>query len=269
MTVSQTGSLALLCSLSFALLGCASADSDAEAGPDAALPFDVSGDGGGLPTLPTDPSDPTDPVDPADPGGFADAGTPTPPGPGMAIVLSQTTSTEIGEPNYIACLRANPQVHAQSSYYRVFNLAQYGVGSSVTINSVRLGVRAAIAGGQSQTVQVRLHTLAGALDEANLTLLASATATVTNQEYSLLDVPMPAPVQVPGTANLVIEVYVPDGTGQGNVFVPGGNGAGETAPTYYRSPTCRYNQIVSIPAIAAAGDPPRHLVIEAHGTAAP
>lgn len=181
------------------------------------------------------------------------------PPPQQTITLSQTGSQVVEPASSIACA-ANDGVNItatrDNSYYRVFRLADFGVNRPFTPTMVSFGVEEATAPTGSQTVQVRLYTLNGALNTANLTNIAGNNAVVANGNLTLVNVPIsPAPVVQPG-ATLVAEVFSPDGDPQelgfGNVFFIGTNRQTETAPGYIRSQIC---DILQPTPYAGLGDP--------------
>ncbi len=77
-----------------------------------------------------------------------------------------------------------------------------------------------------------------------------------------------APVVVPAGATMVVEIVAPsrltaDG-GDGGRLLIGANAAGQTAPGYFRAPTCGFAEYVTI---ASAGFPNSHVLIRVDGGA--
>ncbi|HLU66042.1 MAG TPA: hypothetical protein VKZ63_07190 [Kofleriaceae bacterium] len=217
-------------------------------------PADGDDDGGGGDTGGPDAGDVT-PL--PDAGAPPDAMT-----GGRAVTLTHSASMTITDLNSIACANELTGFTAESSYYRVFNLAAAGITAPLTVAQVSIGIENAISGGGTQPASVRLHALSGAVSTANLTPIGSADITVADSQ-SLMVVDVPVTGTAPADAQLVVELYLPDGLEVGNTFYPGSNAMGQTGPSYLRSPTCGANDISDI---AALGFPDMHLVMAVEGT---
>jgi hypothetical protein len=159
----------------------------------------------------------------------------------VTVTLSQTASMTITPLNSVACVRTADAVTRENSFYRAFRLADFGVTRPFTPTMVSFGVEQADAAGvaTTQPVQVRLHTLSGAMIRANLTAVAGNNVTVPDSATgTIVNVPIsPAPV-IPPTATVVAEIFVPDSDLVGHKFFPGSNTGTETQPGYVRGPTC-------------------------------
>lgn len=154
----------------------------------------------------------------------------------QTITLTQTASMTIVPDNSVACIRTADLVTRENSYYRAFRLSDHGVTRPFTPTMVSFGVELADAAGAATTqpVQIRLHTLSGAMLTANLTNVAGNNVNVPDSATGTIT---PAP-QVPPTAVLVAEIFVPDSVAVGHKFFPGTNTGTETQPGYVRAPTC-------------------------------
>ncbi len=197
------------------------------------------------------------------PGGTIDAaGGPIDAPAQQTITLQQMTSTAIvaGSPS---CNVTATGVTRENSYYRVFRLSDFGVIRPFTAQRVDFGVEEANSGvGTTQAVQVRLHTLNGALLTANLTPIAGQTVTVNDGTSVVLPVALsPAPVIQP-SATLVVEVNVPDGMAAGNVFFIGSNATAETGPSYIKATACTVNEPATM---ASINFPNAHVVLTVTG----
>jgi len=166
------------------------------------------------------------------------------------ITLNQTGSQTVEAGSSIACAENDGlggiAATRENSYYRVFRLADFGIDRPFTPTRVTFGVEQATSLAGSQSAQVRLYTLTGALNTANLTNIAGNVVNIPDVDLGTVNVPIaPAPVVQP-TATLVVEVFSPDGDpseiGFGNVFFIGTNRQTETAPGYLMSATCGVTQ---------------------------
>ena len=104
----------------------------------------------------------------------------------------------------------------------------------------------------------------GPLVFANLTLIGSASVTVTDQSLSLINVPISG--TAPADSLLVVEIFAPDGSAGNNQFFVGSNDLEETAPTYVASVTC--GTLEPTPT-ADIGFPNMHMVMVVYGDAGP
>lgn len=175
--------------------------------------------------------------------------------PAQVITLTQSLSTVVHSGATLAC--SELAAHYENSYYRVFTPT-----TALRVNAVQLGVE--IAQGGDQPLGVRLHTLSGPLTQANLSPLAAVTATVSNQEQTLLTVPISA--WVAAQQPLVAELWVPSGIASNRLLFVGSNTLGQTAPTYLRAPDCGQPEPVDV---AVLGAPSAHLVLNVLAEAAP
>ncbi len=155
------------------------------------------------------------------------------------ITLNQTDSQVVTPQASVACNQMGPpQVSRENSYYRVFELHGWTLDRPFTPLRVDFGVEQATAMVGSQMIEVKLHTLVGPLQLANLTTISTISATLANSGITMVMVPIdPAPVVAPGST-LVVEVHQPDGTAGTSTFFIGANKQGESAPGYLRAPDC-------------------------------
>jgi len=199
---------------------------------------------------------------PGDAGGAPDA-MPT------AVTLTQSSSQDITPQNSVACIESdadgNPIEHRENSFYRVFDLEALGVSGRLETSSVAVGVQSAASPNPDQPMSVVLHTLAGndlALDR--LTQIGRADIRIANQGAGIVDVPLAASVEA--DSKLVVELYLPDAAGGGNLLFPGSNAAAQTGPTYLRAPAAGCD-LVEPTDVADIGFPDMHLVLSVSGTA--
>ncbi len=175
---------------------------------------------------------------------------------GNAVTLSQSSSMTVMPATSVACSTG------ENSYYRVFPLADHGVTSALAVDRVDFGVQDAVGViGSSQQVQVKLHTLSGALAVANLTPIRTTAVTVANAASgTVVQVPISPPATIAAGSTMVVEVLA---AGGGNQFILGANTSPETQPGYLRGPSCGSAAPVTFASISF---PSTHIVVTASGT---
>jgi hypothetical protein len=183
-----------------------------------------------------------------------DAMIPVPDAKPGSVTMTQTNATNIVTGNSVSCNDGSPFYDtAENSYYRAFKLSDYGVVGTFHLQHVDFGVEAAAAGGASQSVTAKVYTYTGAtggttLDTASMTLVGQKTVTVPDTTAGE-NVSAAITADIPASATIVVEIYVPDGTSAGNEFFIGSNKAGETQPGYIRAPTCSTPNPTSIASV--------------------
>lgn len=184
--------------------------------------------------------------------------------------LSQTTSDTVTPGNTIACGNAAGGWTSLNNYYRVFDLASFGITTPFTVSKVTFKFEQCdkISGsGTCTNVAVRVGTygaVPGAtLDPASISILASnATVPVPEGTGGTVDAPVTATIQ-PGQ-RLLVEIDAPDGQNVYKLYM-GSNTAGETAPGYIMAPAtgCEVASPTNISQVAGG---PIHLVMTVTGT---
>lgn len=148
-------------------------------------------------------------------------------------VLTQSTSQAITALNSVSCNSGG--LHSDNSYFRSFSLGAFPSGFDVC--ALQFGVEEATGTGGSQPVTVNIYANTGAaFPGGTRTLVGTANATVTDQTLTILEVPVTA--AVPAGAELVAEVFTPDGQTAGHSFFIGSNASGETGPSYIVAADC-------------------------------
>lgn len=179
-------------------------------------------------------------------------------------VLSQSTSQSITALNSVSCNAGAPgYFHNNISYYRAFSLGAFPQGFSAC--AVRIGIESANAAGTgtTQPLTVRLYANSGAAFPGGTRLqVATTSISVSDQARSLIDIPLLGSI-APG-AELVAEVFTPNGQGVGNSFFIGSNAAGQSATGYVYAPACGLSGPTPL---AAIGHPNAHLVLSVVGSA--
>lgn len=193
----------------------------------------------------------------ADAGRLPDAGPRIDGGPdidsggggGGPVTLTQSTSMTVTAENNTVWCANGLNFTTEASYFRVFDLAAEGIAGAFTINKVSVGIDGAVGADGTQGASVKLHTLTGDLATGTLSPLTSVDITVTDdQAVSVIDVPVTA--TAPAGSKLVVEFFIPDGTGPENTLYVGTNNAGQSGPTYVRD-ECGADQPTDISTIDA------------------
>lgn len=143
-------------------------------------------------------------------------------------------------------------------------MAAFADGGQYCINSVSFGVEFANA---TQPVTVRLYTTSNfpAGFPGSLTQIGTTTLNVGSAQNGTV-VTTPLVVTVPaGTAQLVMELFTPNGQPGGYRFFVGSNAASETGPSYWSAPDCG---ITGPTTTAAIGFPNMHIVFNVNGSCA-
>src|SRR5262249_19077469 len=143
----------------------------------------------------------------------------------------------------------------QNSYYRVFTPSDAGLTTTLHITQIAFGIESAIAGtGTMQPASVNLGTYTGTLAGTTLDLskvqsITSADIQISNGEGITMKVPIMA--DLAPTANLIVELAIPDGRTAGNSFFIGTNTAGERKPGYTSAMDCNLSIPTTMQSIAA------------------
>ena len=173
----------------------------------------------------------------------------------VSVTVSHSNSQDIGNGS-VACGAGNG-AHTTSSYWRVFNLSgDFGITDDFNILQVQFGLQSISA---NFTATVRLHSLSGALNTSNLTLLASQTVLITPSNNGTV-VSVPISVAIPAGTIVVMEVFTPAQSGR--LFMMGSNPNGETSSSYISAVDCSINQPSSL---ASIGFPNIHYVMNIIG----
>jgi len=136
---------------------------------------------------------------------------------------------------------AAPQTTAENSFYRSFTLTDFGVTDGVAIETVEFGIENLALPTVIETdITVNLYQAPGGSAPAvGQELIGSAVFTSTDRALEVVTIDVSGNVDA-GNA-LIVEITAPDFTIDGltgDVFFPGSNGFGQTAPSYLRAPTC-------------------------------
>jgi hypothetical protein len=164
--------------------------------------------------------------------------------------LFQTSSQTLQGGTSVACPNGTLGGTSANNYYRVFDLASFGITSSFIVSKVTFQVEdSQSVGNNGSSVAVRVGTYAGTpadqLDNAMMTILASnptvAVPQVVESGTTTPGATVNAPISatIPANSKLLVEIDSPDGGGNYELYI-GANNQSETAPAYVLAPSCNY-----------------------------
>jgi hypothetical protein len=168
----------------------------------------------------------------------------------------------------IACSSTGaPQTSSDNQFWRSFTLSDFGISESVTIQEIELGIETLTLPTLIEAdITINLYQApAGSAPAFGLELIGSTVATLTDRALEVVTIDVTGVVDA-GNA-LIVEINQPNfqtlsGGLTGDVFFPGANSFGETAPSYISSTGC------STPTptpYATIGFPEVQLIIIANG----
>jgi len=175
--------------------------------------------------------------------------------PPQQVTMTQTVSNAIARNNSFACIVNSSGIAFQNSYYRVFSPVDYSLTSTLHITQVIFGIESAIAGtGGMQPATVKLGTYTGTtgattLDLTKIQPITSANLQIADGEGTTMTVPITA--DLAPTANLIVELAIPDGQTAGNSFFIGTNTGGERRPGYTRAVDCGLTNPTTMKSVAS------------------
>ena len=156
------------------------------------------------------------------------------------VSLTQSTSQDLVFGTSMACFDWMSGNTLANSYYRVYDLPTYGITDSLKVSGIDIGIEEATTSVGQQRSAVKLYTLNGDFVVDNLTLIASANDTITDQVLTKVTLPITA--IVPAGSKLVVEVYSPNLLSDNSLFYLGANSEPETGQSYIRSLPCGINE---------------------------
>ncbi len=182
-----------------------------------------------------------------------------------AVVLTQSTSQTVLALNSASC-NVNGS-HADSSYFRAYDMSAYPGGFDVC--EVQIGIEEATAGqpalggGPTQPITVNVWANSGAVfPPGTLALVGTAAVNLQDQALTVLTVPLAASLP-PGTSEMILEVFTPNGQQIGDRFFIGSNNLGQTGPSYIAAADCG---ILTPTPTSDIGFPGMQIVLNAVGT---
>lgn len=180
-------------------------------------------------------------------------------------ILTQSTSQTITAGNSVSCNAGSPTfAHTDNSYFRAFSMGAFPDGFDVC--ALQFGIETANAGDPATTQPVTVNIYAntgGTFPAGTRVLVGTAAVSVADQTLTVQEAPVTA--AVPAGAELVAEVFTPNGQTAGHSFFMGSNAGGQSAPGFLAAAPCG----ISAPTnVAAIGFPNMHIVMNVRGTPA-
>lgn len=172
----------------------------------------------------------------------------------QTVTLSQTNDTTVAVTEF-GCQQQGTFVTRANRYFRVFRLADHGVTGAFNVQRVTFYIDWTLSGtGATQPATINVGTYSGtvggtALDLAQITPLTSKDIQVPNGDATQGQ-PPPVVTDITATApagsNVIVELAVPDGLADGNIFLVGYSAGGQTAPGYIAATECGNSQPLAI-----------------------
>lgn len=173
--------------------------------------------------------------------------------------ITHSLSQTIQALNSVSCNAGG--LHTDNSYMRVFDLPSFGINGDFEVSQVQIGIEQAVGAGGAQPASVNLYTLSGPLVFANLTPIGSANINVSDQNLTILNVPVSG--TAPAGSTLVVEFFTPNGQAAGHSLFVGSNNLGQTDPTYLAAADCAVPEPTDT---GSLGFPGMHLVMNVTGS---
>src|SRR5690606_28818516 len=166
------------------------------------------------------------------------------------VTLTQSVDPVNVTDGGVACWSNTTGEYRENSFFRSYNLAEYGVVGDFNITNVQYGQRSADDG---KVITLNIYTASSLnLATATLTLVESTThISSAADDISLVSVPMTA--TVPANSIIAFEVMAGDsGAATGQTYFPGINDAGQNAPSYLEATACGITAPADTAGVSAA-----------------
>lgn len=177
------------------------------------------------------------------------------------VTLTQSVDPVTVDDGGVACWDQGSGEYRENSFFRAYNLADFGVVGDFEISSVEYGQGSASDG---KIITLNIYTATSDdLSTATLTLIQSASHTSSaTGDLALISVPLVA--TIPAGSTIAFEVMAGDsGTNTGETYFPGLNSGGENDDSYIKSASCN----IDPPATATSiGFPDNQYVMNVVGT---
>jgi hypothetical protein len=177
-------------------------------------------------------------------------------------VITESSTQVIVDGNSVSCNSGG--ITTQNSYWRAFNMGTFTGNQDYNVTAVQFAIEQAAGGTGTQSATVNLYANHGSAfpnGDWQSNMIASVPINIPDQNDTIFNVPVV--VTAPGSAlELVMELNIPDGSAQGNVFFVGSNTDPESAPSYLSAPDCG----VTVPTPTGdLGFPLMHIVFNVDG----
>ena len=181
----------------------------------------------------------------------------------VMATLSETVNSTVTVGDSIGCIDGNNTM-ADTNWYRVFQLSDFSITGVFHVQSVTMGIQNSAG---TPTLTFNIGTYAGAIDGSTInmgmyTQLATATQQIpATSTPSTATVPLVA--DIPAGGKFVVEILVPQQSGNNHYVFIGATSAGETHPGYWEASdsACTGGAIKT-----TVGDTPGQIIINVTGT---
>ena len=166
------------------------------------------------------------------------------------VTLSQSVDAVNVTDGGVACWNSGNGEYRENSFFRAYNLSDFGITEAFDVTSVEYGQGAADDG---KEITLNIYTATSDdLTTATLTLVGSATHTSAEaDDLTLVSVALSA--SIPANSTIAFEILAGDsGTNTGETFFPGINDGGENDDSYLMSAACNITTPTTTSAIGFA-----------------
>ncbi len=185
-----------------------------------------------------------------------------------SFLITHSISQDIIPETSVSCNKNG--VHFENSYYRVFDLSSsiFNINGDLTVQQVQVGIGYSKGGIDTiQNVKLVLYQMSTYNGTIQLDSLNQKGDTLNfqvsdNESGTIRTLQVQPPVSIPKGRVLVVEVLVPDGQQDSNVFFIGANDLPQTDKTFIKAKHCNVNEIVDVADIGYAD---MHLLINVIG----
>jgi hypothetical protein len=180
------------------------------------------------------------------------------------VAVTQNASLVPEALNSLACIDGPTGFHYENSWYRAFP----SPGPEFEVCAIEISIEEAVSGdGGGQPLTVNVYANPDQPFPGNFGCLAGqlvGTATLDLPDQALTNLVVPVSATIPARAEMIVEIFVPDGLASQDVFFAGSNSQPQTGPTYVYSPLgCGDLAPVDL---ADIGFPDSHVIMSIQGT---
>jgi hypothetical protein len=206
-------------------------------------------------------------------------------GPAEEITLSQNAATTINGGHWCGPTGSDTSPTVENSFYRVFELTEFGVLESFRLSTLTVGVFEANNGAQgAETVhgEVIIHAYTGPIGGTTLDMTAMRVLGTVGLAFSespkgvdrravfkLADATHPVIDIDPSIRVIAVELHSPNVPTNDRTFRIGTNALGATGPSYHRCPGAQGGDLEVPTSLAARGYPTANIVLELTGFVIP
>lgn len=185
-----------------------------------------------------------------------------------SFLITHSLSQEIIPETSVSC--NNNRVQYLNSYYRAFDLgsSMFNINGDWSVQEVQIGIGYAKGGIDTlQQIQLILYVMSNYNGIIPLDSLSQKGDTIIfnvsdNESGTIKNIKVLPSISIPKSKVLVVEVLVPDGQEDGNIFFIGSNNLAQTDKTFIKAKHCDVSEPVDV---AEIGYPDMHLLINVVG----